>query len=403
MSVDTSGPAAAPRGTRRSSGKHQKCQRQANWGTSRRAGDNPTAPNTMTVEEEVRVSDAANRTEAENVSLGHLWKYSDSPVVRLPIESLLPADSPRTGGENKSHAELMALASELPPIVVHRSTMRVIDGMHRLRAAKLRNQKTIDVKFFDGTTDEAFVIAVATNVAHGMPLSRNDRKAAAARILRTYPGWSDRFVASTTGLSHCTVAVIRQCATGQNDQLNDRIGKDGKVRPINTINGRMAAAELIRADKSASLREVAKKAGISPGTVRDVRTRLAQGIEPAAIRQTSGQTNHSGRSNTPRRDGDADRRETPSVVTRIPSSSPTSLAPHTALQRLRVNPALRFNEDGRALIRLLTANLANPVDCQRLADGAPGHCLNTIAEIASTIGEAWHQIASDLRRKSQCG
>src|SRR5262245_51146343 len=76
----------------------------------------------------------------------------------VPVEELLPADSPRLSGENETHAWLLAeTEAALPPIVVHRETMRVIDGMHRLRAAVLRGQKTIAVKFFEGDEKDAFV------------------------------------------------------------------------------------------------------------------------------------------------------------------------------------------------------------------------------------------------------
>jgi hypothetical protein len=97
----------------------------------------------------------------------------------VPVGIPLPADSPRLGGENRDHIRLLADATApLPPILVHRSTMRVIDGMHRLRAAMLRGATEIAVEFFDGTEAEAFARAVRENVAHGLPLSRSDREAA---------------------------------------------------------------------------------------------------------------------------------------------------------------------------------------------------------------------------------
>ncbi|WP_156764294.1 ParB N-terminal domain-containing protein [Mycobacterium sp. E3247] len=321
--------------------------------------------------------------------------------MRVPIDALMPGNSPRMDGESKSHTELMASASELPPIVVHRPTMRVIDGMHRLRAAKLRGRETIQVRFFDGTADEAFVIAVSANVTHGMPLTRKDRKAAAAQIIRAYPSWSDRLIASTTGLSHRTVAEIRRCASGQIDQLNDRVGKDGRVRPITTAIGRRIAAELIKADESASLREVAKMAGISPSTVRDVRSRLQRGAEPVPVRDNGDQTDqHNGTASAPRRDA-KERKTAPTAL--MPRRNPGSPSPDTALRQLRVNPALKFTDHGRALIRLLTTNLAAPADCGSLIDDAPEHCLATIAELASAIGDAWYILASDCRTRSLCG
>ena len=43
--------------------------------------------------------------------------------------------------------------------------MRVIDGMHRLRAAILNGRSSIEVEFFDGSDEEAFIRAVEQNVS----------------------------------------------------------------------------------------------------------------------------------------------------------------------------------------------------------------------------------------------
>ncbi|MEE3922534.1 ParB/RepB/Spo0J family partition protein [Micromonospora sp. BRA006-A] len=119
----------------------------------------------------------------------------------LPIACLRAADSPRLAGEDDLHAQTLAETdAPLPPILVHRGTMRVIDGMHRLRAAVLRGETQIAARLFDGTVEAAFVLAVQANVTHGLPLSLADREAAAQRILRSHPHWSDRAVATAAGL-----------------------------------------------------------------------------------------------------------------------------------------------------------------------------------------------------------
>src|SRR5262249_43856292 len=111
----------------------------------------------------------------------------NGPCRRVPVGSLLPADSPRVGGERLDHVRALADAAvDLPPILVHRPSMRVIDGMHRLRAAQLRGERTIEVQFFDGSDDLVFVAAVQANISHGLPLSRADRQAAAVRILTSH-------------------------------------------------------------------------------------------------------------------------------------------------------------------------------------------------------------------------
>ena len=95
----------------------------------------------------------------------------DPQCSPVPVAALLPADSPRLSGADAVHvARLAETESPLPPILVNRATMQVVDGTHRLLAAALRGQSVIDVEFFDGTAEDAFLRAVEVNVTHGLPL-----------------------------------------------------------------------------------------------------------------------------------------------------------------------------------------------------------------------------------------
>src|SRR5262249_21779584 len=137
----------------------------------------------------------------------------DIPVEQVQLSSLAPPDSPRLAGENPHHTRVLAqLDAQFPPILVHRGSMKIIDGLHRFRAADLKGQRQIDVRFFDGSEDDAFVLAVTSNISHGLPLSLADRRAAALRILVSHPNWSDRAVAATTRLAPRTVSRIRAAA-----------------------------------------------------------------------------------------------------------------------------------------------------------------------------------------------
>src|SRR4051794_5816808 len=110
---------------------------------------------------------------ASTISAGIDERQDGEPeIVSLPIIQVLPGESPRLMGEDKVHVlRLAAIEGPLPPILVDRRTMRVIDGIHRLMAASLKGQKMIDVKLFDGSREEAFLKAVEANVEHGLPLS----------------------------------------------------------------------------------------------------------------------------------------------------------------------------------------------------------------------------------------
>ena len=166
--------------------------------------------------------------------------FDEVPVVHIPIRDLRPADSPRRSGEDMDHVRTLAEAeAELPPILVQKSTMRVIDGMHRLRAAMRANADTVRARIIDCSDGRAFLLAVRSNIGHGLPLTLADRKAAAHRVLRAEPRWSDRSIAALTGLSHKTVGAIRRRSSGEFPQSAKRLGRDGRIRSVasRTVSG----------------------------------------------------------------------------------------------------------------------------------------------------------------------
>ncbi|MEG8180038.1 ParB N-terminal domain-containing protein [Nocardia terpenica] len=195
---------------------------------------------------------------------------SRSNIIDLPISDVFPSDSsPRTTGVNASHVMLAASAEPLPPIVVHRETMQVIDGLHRLHAARSRGEKTIAAVYFEGGFTEAFVLAVMLNAAYGLPLSLADRRAATLRILSSYPGWSNRSIATITGISPTMVAEIRKRSTGESTRSPRGISRNGVRR--STGQRRKRAAELFTANPNTSVRNVASAVGISTKTAMEVR------------------------------------------------------------------------------------------------------------------------------------
>lgn len=300
-------------------------------------------------------------------------------VQLLPIACLRAADSPRLAGEDDLHAQTLAETdAPLPPILVHRGTMRVIDGMHRLRAAVLRGETQIAARLFDGTVEAAFVLAVQANVTHGLPLSLADREAAAQRILRSHPHWSDRAVATAAGLAAKTVASIRKQDTDAPD-VHARLGRDGRLRPVNSAEGRRIASELITRKPEASLREIAKTAGISPATARDVRERLKRGDDPLPLRQRGGEPR-------PARTG----------LSRRPPMRDRSVN----LQNLRHDPSVRFTESGRALLRWLDSQATGPQGYAELIGTIPAHCTYVVADIARSIAEEWLEFADQLRQRA---
>jgi hypothetical protein len=304
------------------------------------------------------------------------------PAVRVPIVSLVVGDSPRRAGADLGHIRMLAaLPGHLPPILVNRSTMQVIDGMHRLRAAQLRGEQEIEARFFEGDVAGAFVLAVQANVRHGWPLCMADRKAAADRIIGLYPAWSDRAIAEIAGVSASTVGARRRRLGVQTGQLDAKVGRDGRVRPVDPAE-RKAIAERLLADKPGiSLREAARQARLSPETVRRLRIGIDAAGEATPAEPSAAES--SLEASPPRRP----------VVT---AANPEGASPMRALV---ADPAFRSTDSGRALLRLLSATAAVVDLGGEVIDAAPPHCLDWLALSAQACVGRWQAFAEQLDRK----
>jgi uncharacterized protein YerC len=314
---------------------------------------------------------------------------SDLECVVMPVRLLLPSDSPRLAGEDMGHARLLAESeADLPPILVHRKTKKVIDGMHRLRAAMLRGEQTIAVLLFDGTEEAAFVLAVRMNITHGLPLSLADREAAASRILGATPNWSDRVISDITGLSSKTIGAIRR-REGVGNDADYRVGRDGRYRPLNCDDGRNRAAELFEANPGASLRTVAREAGVSLGTARDVRRRLNRGEDPVPSRRRNDQNPSEAHSLEQRR------------RFRSAVGIDETRSREAVIANLRLDPSVRYTEPGRRLLRWLDGYVNGLEDLQKYAAMLPPHCGYAIAELAYAIADEWLEVAAQVHCRTE--
>jgi ParB-like chromosome segregation protein Spo0J len=207
-------------------------------------------------------------------------------VVRIKVADLKVGPSFREGGLCPEHVErLMTLGGSWPPIVVDSDGL-VIDGAHRVIAARRLRWARLDAVLFEGGSEEAFIEFVRRNVAHGLLLTLRERKRAAVRVLGSHREWSDRRLAEVCGISPKTVGRLRLdvgCPTEEVAQLDggSRVGRDDRRRPVQRGSARARVVEALRAQPSGSLRAVAAVAGVSPETVRLVRMNLTQSPQSA--------------------------------------------------------------------------------------------------------------------------
>lgn len=358
---------------------------------------------------------------------GMLAQVAESDVL---ISSLVPGFHLRQSGTDAIHVRLLVDAAgsvELPAILVQRAGMRIIDGLHRVEAAKVRRERSIRARVVDCTDEEALVLAIRTNVMHGLPLSKVDRISAAKRVLTTHPDWSDRAIAGIAGLSAKTVASLRNRATDGTLFNGKRLGRDGKRRPLTAAEGRRRAEEYIRAHPRASIREIAREADVSLGTVHDVRTRLrdfghAEGGHAEGGQTGTGQTGTV--ETTPLRQGEEETAHAAAVTAfetteqcAIPQSSKfqpggvgkrdgdgQAIGWPAVAAKLASDPALRYTEGGRAFYRWMNTHSMQADEWQEFIDAIPEHWVQDVSRIASGMSEEWRQFACRLRSmKTACG
>lgn len=294
----------------------------------------------------------------------------------------------RSQGINLDHVwSLAKVDADLPPIVLDRTQRRVIDGAHRVEAAKINGRTVIEAVVFDGSADDAFMLAVQANSAHGLPLAMEDRRAAVERIVRSRPELSDRTVATAAGLSAKVVGDIRR-SSADIPQSNVRIGQDGRARPLDPSAGRMAAVDVLARQPEASLRVIAKEAGVSVSTARDVRERLRAGKNPLPPSQrgrdelSSRRTaNHEGGFSRGHSSGKTDARST--------------------LDMLRQDPGLRYTESGRDLLRWLARRVLGPMEWRDLAGEIAPHSAVLLTRLAYECADTWAQFAEELEAGKQ--
>src|SRR4051812_38681241 len=136
---------------------------------------------------------------------------SEADLRDVPLAELRKNLSPRSNELDRHHVTILSeVFDQLPPVVVHRESLTLVDGAHRVAAARLLKRSTIRALLVESSLEDAMVEAIRLNVCHGKPLTRQERRAAVGRVLSVKPEWSDRRIAETCGVSPRTVASARR-------------------------------------------------------------------------------------------------------------------------------------------------------------------------------------------------
>jgi hypothetical protein len=135
-------------------------------------------------------------------------------------------------------------------------------------------------------------IALRANTAHGLPLTRAERRHGVDKLIELRPAWSNRRIADAAGVGDATVRRRREALDIQAPMrppsptthlAGRRTGRDGKQYPARRVD----LADLVRAHPTASDRQIARLAGCSPTTVATWRRRSMQSDQPTSAGQPS--------------------------------------------------------------------------------------------------------------------
>lgn len=137
----------------------------------------------------------------------------------------------------KAYAEDMGRGDMFPPIraVQNGKAIWVVDGWHRVHAAKSLGLAEIAAHVTPGSFEDAEDLSFTVNRDHGLRRTHQDVQTAIARALKTdrWVARSDSWIGEWIGCSFHTVQAERERleATQQIAVLDALLGKDGKHRP----------------------------------------------------------------------------------------------------------------------------------------------------------------------------
>jgi hypothetical protein len=160
--------------------------------------------------------------------------------------TLLAIDAIRMDGSSQPRAELktttigdyadaMRSGDQFPPVTVfHDGTNHwLADGYHRVHAAIMAGWKEIDADVRMGDRREAVLYSVGANATHGERRNAADKRRSVEILLRDeeWCHWSDREIARRCGVTHPTVASIREELSGKFYQINSprTVQRKGKI------------------------------------------------------------------------------------------------------------------------------------------------------------------------------
>jgi len=141
-------------------------------------------------------------------------------------------------GVVEEYAEAMKAGAVFPPVVVFYdgTSYWLVDGFHRVEAAKRIGATKIAADLHPRTLREAILHSVGVNATHGLRRTNADKRRAVSILLQDpeWSQWSDREIARQAGVSDRFVNSLRKELTANGSQSTSRKSANGRI--INVAN-----------------------------------------------------------------------------------------------------------------------------------------------------------------------
>ncbi|HHZ65691.1 MAG TPA: hypothetical protein EYN51_09395 [Flavobacteriales bacterium] len=142
----------------------------------------------------------------------------------------------------ESYADDMEGGAVFPPIEVvsDGDIFWLVDGQHRLEAAKKINKEQVSGNVTEGDKRLAMLMSCSTNAEHGKPRTNEDKRQKVLMLLEDdeWNGWSSRDIASQCKVSHTFVDKLRNLTGNVASDKAERtyVTKHGTTAIMNTTN-----------------------------------------------------------------------------------------------------------------------------------------------------------------------
>ena len=132
--------------------------------------------------------------------------------------------------------------AKLPPITLFYDGTKyyLIDGLHRLQAAKNLKQEMIVADIREGSQRNAILFSCSANSEHGLRRTNNDKRKAVNKMLADpeWSQWSDGLIAKQCVVTQPFVSMVRRKLTQNGfESSSNRKGKDGRTYNTEKIGG----------------------------------------------------------------------------------------------------------------------------------------------------------------------